>query len=142
MTGTKADHPHAGGEHSIIESAAVAYGGPSPRGWGARILCVTLALACRTIPTRVGSTASLRAPRWPMADHPHAGGEHKVWGPGGQRRAGPSPRGWGAPQASVTAGGGLRTIPTRVGSTVVVIALQLAKPDHPHAGGEHAPQTT
>ena len=91
----------------------------------------------RTIPTRVGRTASWRGGATGCKDHPHAGGENSSFVNMFPGAAGPSPRGWGELQSghqSVQPG---RTIPTRVGRTNGSEEDAFAMADHPHAGGEN-----
>ena len=97
---TEPDHPHAGGEHDVNRSSSVVKSGPSPRGWGARYRLREIVRENRTIPTRVGSTPVLTAWHVICADHPHAGGEHMTSQAARNCSIGPSPRGWGAPDAS------------------------------------------
>src|ERR1035437_7652493 len=49
----------------------------------------------------------------------------------------PRPRGWGAPRNDHLELVEPRTIPTRVGSTLLLRLAPNHRPDHPHAGGEH-----
>ena len=91
-----ADHPHAGGEHDLQPGCGRLVTGPSPRGWGALPMGAQYGALQRTIPTRVGSTFNDKIPLEPVADHPHAGGEHKPRREDRTAIAGPSPRGWGA----------------------------------------------
>src|ERR1039458_5038577 len=51
---------------------------------------------------------------------------------------GGSPRGWGARPAKRFHIAGVRTIPTRVGSTLSNRTDGSSITDHPHAGGEHS----
>ena len=52
-------------------------------------------------------------------------------------QSGPSPRGWGAHPGMLQKYSGMRTIPTRVGSTRSTGPSTQEASDHPHAGGEH-----
>ena len=70
--------------------------GPSPRGWGALGVGSEAYMAVRTIPTRVGRTKTVVLKELLIADHPHAGGEHKLIIGQHVPMFGPSPRGWGA----------------------------------------------
>ena len=136
----RADHPHAGGEHRSARLRWRLARGPSPRGWGARDRPDRASEVRRTIPTRVGSTARDRHRARNLADHPHAGGEHRRALAPITGRAGPSPRGWGAPRSIYSIQCPSRTIPTRVGSTTLDADSRSFIPDHPHAGGEHRQQ--
>src|ERR1035438_7531377 len=76
------DHPHAGGEYFCGRAHSALAFGPSPRGWGIRLLQEPLRRLRRTIPTRVGNTSwTLPAPTR-TSDHPHAGGEYAIGGQG------------------------------------------------------------
>ena len=132
------DHPHAGGEHGIPEALRPPLCGPSPRGWGAHAPPFTRLDSRRTIPTRVGSTGVGGEAQSAQADHPHAGGEHSSPVRKSSWPFGPSPRGWGAPKLAWRWLPCKRTIPTRVGSTLTLLAPPSPTPDHPHAGGEHS----
>ena len=132
-----ADHPHAGGEHSLHGSSPSCMNGPSPRGWGAPRTRPRDARQCRTIPTRVGSTQPIKNSLTLSPDHPHAGGEHCKPRTRNEDGTGPSPRGWGAQRSPTRCRPGPRTIPTRVGSTYLRSRAIPVNPDHPHAGGEH-----
>ena len=131
------DHPHAGGEHAVPPQTPRLSGGPSPRGWGARRRTTRWSTTARTIPTRVGSTLAMFQAQRAPTDHPHAGGEHAHSEPDIATLRGPSPRGWGAHPGPSEDGPAFRTIPTRVGSTIVVSGHRRHSADHPHAGGEH-----
>ena len=50
---------------------------------------------------------------------------------------GPSPRAWGKPLTFVDLANGDRTIPTRVGKTLMLITSLTSVADHPHARGEN-----
>ena len=130
-----ADHPHARGENRARIGSRERIDGPSPRAWGEPAQCPAVAVARRTIPTRVGRTSSsassqslrsdhphargenigvsLRVSY--VADHPHAGGENAMKPVTLPRKSGPSPRGWGEPSRYGDEGVHGRTIPTRVG---------------------------
>ena len=136
-TGNK-DHPHAGGENAARLSNLAELEGPSPRGWGERIHCPGEWVLGRTIPTRVGRTSQCQHPNVESGDHPHAGGENPGTALGLQPVPGPSPRGWGELRSVHTIAGRPRTIPTRVGRTMLCVNASSAMKDHPHAGGENS----
>ncbi len=131
------DHPHAGGENSQDVGPCHGCAGPSPRGWGERLVGEASANPVRTIPTRVGRTRVRDRRPGRCSDHPHAGGENDHV----QRRdvpeSGPSPRGWGEPSSRSGPTTKPRTIPTRVGRTPPQQAARKPFADHPHAGGEN-----
>src|SRR5438552_3444343 len=55
---TSPDHPHACGENTSIQLLNCLVNGPSPRVWGKRYIDGASSEYIRTIPTRVGKTAS------------------------------------------------------------------------------------
>ncbi len=132
------DHPHAGGENDPGVWQAIRSIGPSPRGWGKLVVPGVFAAIRRTIPTRVGKTATQPVLPVPDSDHPHAGGENQPEGLNVAECCGPSPRGWGKRPDIYRAVVELRTIPTRVGKTRDQLPPQTGCADHPHAGGENA----
>src|ERR1035441_502408 len=118
----RSDHPHAGGEYSTNLLYSLGESGPSPRGWGIRDGEIPRNGQTRTIPTRVGNTRSAASLSTCCADHPHAGGEYPVFARKSVITSGPSPRGWGIrlhPHREVRQ---QRTIPTRVGNTLFLLA--------------------
>ena len=94
-------------------------------------------MSTRTIPTRVGRTAVPLISNSITSDHPHAGGENLAIQDGLVPACGPSPRGWGEPSNGWVLPTLPRTIPTRVGRTRWIMAAEISRPDHPHAGGEN-----
>ena len=52
----QADHPHARGEHLLVDALRPWVRGPSPRAWGTRRAYDCPQHTFRTIPTRVGNT--------------------------------------------------------------------------------------
>ena len=98
LVGT-AVHPHACGEHAPPRFHLCSFPGSSPRVWGTRIAGQLIPVVVRFIPTRVGNTRA-RALR-PTADpvHPHACGEHDLFGTRPGLVVGSSPRVWGTRSA-------------------------------------------
>ncbi len=135
--GTKADHPHAGGENTRKSFQEGNFPGPSPRGWGKHAARRPAHVQTRTIPTRVGKTLTRKKCPRLISDHPHAGGENRDEKRERGRQVGPSPRGWGKPPEQSPPGSPSRTIPTRVGKTGRPGRASDPTPDHPHAGGEN-----
>jgi hypothetical protein len=133
----RSDHPHAGGENSVLFHRPQSALGPSPRGWGKHDARKFGYHAQRTIPTRVGKTERQRWGDDVNPDHPHAGGENWMtrWKFAGS--PGPSPRGWGKQNMVAVPISLNRTIPTRVGKTPSSPARCRKWADHPHAGGEN-----
>ncbi len=131
------DHPHARGENSSARRIRLPTCGPSPRAWGELPGYRFLTEGCRTIPTRVGRTASFSRQRECQSDHPHARGENSRAERPQLRRNGPSPRAWGELSTECWLSHGIRTIPTRVGRTSLLSLTHRPAPDHPHARGEN-----
>src|SRR3989344_5228740 len=110
-------HPHARGEHSLLEALRMISAGSSPREWGTLGAFLYSQHQRRFIPTRVGNTrwALSRARR--RAVHPHARGEHLNTITGAQLQDGSSPRAWGTHSPPPALSSDIRFIPTRVGNT-------------------------
>ena len=111
--------------------------GPSPRMWGKPRLARRPHRAARTIPTHVGKTAYCSPTRSVNSDHPHACGENGTSIPAPMRSSGPSPRMWGKPKVALYTSCCIRTIPTHVGKTRLVMLSRCRAADHPHACGEN-----
>ena len=96
-SGTRPVHPHARGDHCRSDHSLMRGTGPSPRPWGPRRRSDRRRPCHRSIPTRVGTTATLvnarpypgrsiptrvgttptaRRPELGAAVHPHARGDH------------------------------------------------------------------
>ena len=116
----RAVHPHACGEHAVIEDKASGTGGSSPRVWGTHAKNTPRNMRTRFIPTRVGNT---------MGFYPFR-----------QPDDGSSPRVWGTLRDLQITGQELRFIPTRVGNTLSTAAPDSPCAVHPHACGEHTPK--
>ncbi len=132
-------HPHACGENGIGEQIAQQLAGPSPRVWGKRPYGEVIGYLLRSIPTRVGKTIASRCGLTPQSVHPHACGENVLVAVGLANADGPSPRVWGKPQQISEAYSCTRSIPTRVGKTLVMFLCSRGASVHPHACGENAP---
>ena len=110
--------------------------GSSPRVWGQATSAFFVVAIPRIIPTRVGTrktSITTRRKRW---DHPHACGDKISLRSAYGRSLGSSPRVWGqapTPQAYPPA---LRIIPTRVGTSCLILGLIGGHEDHPHACGD------
>ncbi len=128
--------PRGWGEPSVSCNNA-SCSGPSPRGWGELPAIQKGKGHSRTIPTRVGRTATPPNKPKTKTDHPHAGGENHRRPPSPKGKTGPSPRGWGEQRVWLRWLNGKRTIPTRVGRTSCRSVEAAKIPDHPHAGGEN-----
>ena len=129
-------HPHVGGEIRYSPNDSQRAPGPSPRGWGNRIVEDVQISIKRAIPTWVGKSQH----RWQglpaMPGHPHVGGEigrRGFWRP---MFCGPSPRGWGNPRSQSGSRHWRRAIPTWVGKSARRWARGHKRSGHPHVGGE------
>ena len=110
-------HPHARGEHLLIEVQRQVAGGSSPRTWGTPRAGADPRSRPRFIPTHVGNTVCSANEAYDNAVHPHARGEHH----------GARPRALGR----------MRFIPTHVGNTGSHLMSDRGPAVHPHARGEH-----
>ena len=110
-------HPHACGEHAIVDEAAFVDNGSSPRMWGTLCAFHDFTSHVRVIPTHVGNTALRPELSWCAAGHPHACGEHVTSSTRSASPYGSSPRMWGTPPPES-------------------IRRSLYR-GHPHACGEH-----
>ena len=130
-------HPHACGEHAMVEDCIRRCGGSSPRLWGTRLLARLEAWGRRFIPTPVGNTPlpSLRSANLPV--HPHACGEHLFLASANTVWYGSSPRLWGTPRRAEIMRVQFRFIPTPVGNTIYADFETISVSVHPHACGEH-----
>ena len=90
----------------------------------------------RIIPTRMGTSLTLRSPYKETQDHPHAYGDKPP--PFWQfiLFKGSSPRVWGQETNYFMYGTRARIIPTRMGTSVDKHIVILIQQDHPHAYGD------
>ncbi len=88
-------HPHACGEHQMMNLNAGSLSGSSPRMWGTRLCLLRNHIANRFIPTHVGNTRPVRRWRRSGTVHPHACGEHLGLSIRKTAVPGSSPRMWG-----------------------------------------------
>ncbi len=91
----------------------------------------------RTIPTRVGRTATHSHTKAKDSDHPHTRGENEDPHPKCCSIGGPSPHAWGEQVLSEKSNLYIRTIPTRVGRTTADPYSKNTLTDHPHTRGEN-----
>ena len=130
-------HPHACGEHCVIQAPKKGYAGSSPRLWGTLWSAASICVFPRFIPTPVGNTLGRSHAHVQGAVHPHACGEHLVSMIITAVAAGSSPRLWGTLPRSGTVMIWTRFIPTPVGNTPPHRQDLPGLPVHPHACGEH-----
>ena len=149
-------HPHARGDLQLAHRALPSPTGPSPRAWGSRLLCEARRRERRSIPTRVGISASrsVRSRRCRSIPtrvgisrsgtygpgrrpvHPHARGDLA----GGQGIAQPCwrsiPTRVGISPVAPSSRPPPRSIPTRVGISPSRLMVLSSTPVHPHARGD------
>ncbi len=134
---TCAVHPHACGDYHGPVRPRDALSGPSPRVWGLPGGLLPPGPLRRSIPTRVGTTASRPPRRGGGAVHPHACGDYLPLRKARQKTFGPSPRVWGLRRSGPRCPGPRRSIPTRVGTTQSGLHHRALLPVHPHACGDY-----
>ena len=130
------DHPHACGDKTECKTTRSIKEGSSPRVWGQEPLEVQLTNGYRIIPTRVGTSHTKRIVTAVLQDHPHACGDKPFYPICKTFRKGSSPRVWGQVklEKGKTATNGI--IPTRVGTSFVLVKFCNRIKDHPHACGD------
>ena len=134
-------YPHVCGEHLVVMPLLVAYGGSSPRVWGARAYKYWAVSMIRLIPTCVGSTGTLPLGGLARSAHPHVCGEHNSTPVPEKTGVGSSPRVWGAQTKQRARQALPRLIPTCVGSTCPPHLRCVTRAAHPHVCGEHRERT-
>ena len=117
------DHPHACGDKLMQKTARCFLLGSSPRVWGQDRGFHLQREACRIIPTRVGTSNLPIAKLSSSEDHPHACGDKLRILLTRERGVGSSPRVWGQGKINNGYKDKRGIIPTRVGTSVVVIDL-------------------
>ena len=130
-------HPHACGEYGHPRPDAHRQGGSSPRVWGIPLSRISLIVALRFIPTRVGNTTGKNGVPFFWAVHPHACGEYHMPPLSILSRGGSSPRVWGIQRSCPRWPSRRRFIPTRVGNTFSSFLSLTGTAVHPHACGEY-----
>ena len=90
----------------------------------------------RIIPTRMGTSGVIRQAHHDLKDHPHAYGDKRSLSSQSTLDKGSSPRVWGQAGRRLISMGGVRIIPTRVGTSEQARKVILPKTDHPHACGD------
>ena len=89
----------------------------------------------------MGTSRLCPAVRWHTKDHPHACGDKKPVQAELRLYQGSSPRVWGQVKKGVCVVREFGIIPTRVGTSKVLVQQDFAAWDHPHACGDKAIQT-
>ena len=126
------------GDNNIPRPVNYGYHGPSPRAWGQPRRIPAQVDAPRTIPTCVGTTPPSRGMSQSRTDHPHVRGDNKLMSMSSSFSSGPSPRAWGQPNRYQQVAMLARTIPTCVGTTLVVFLAVAGTADHPHVRGDNS----
>ena len=119
------DHPHAYGDKRLCRNKKFKSLGSSPRVWGQAHQVQRKGLQYRIIPTRMGTSqcGSLSAPV--VEDHPHAYGDKQHCVPTCTAWQGSSPRVWGQEYPLHVFADSYRIIPTRMGTSSIIILLFL-----------------
>ncbi len=130
-------HPHACGEHKLMQVCNSAPFGSSPRMWGTQVHAQRQGRGERFIPTHVGNTHGRKLFVEYEAVHPHACGEHSQPCRMNRWPTGSSPRMWGTLVDFGAQREARRFIPTHVGNTPTSRTPRPARTVHPHACGEH-----
>ena len=130
------DHPHACGDKIFVLLFACKNTGSSPRVWGQALIHHGLKLMKRIIPTRVGTRLCQQYLPKPYRDHPHACGDKGSDLMRPTDTAGSSPRVWGQVSDCNNFRKCQGIIPTRVGTSQIVICCHHWYEDHPHACGD------
>ncbi len=90
----------------------------------------------RIIPTRVGTSNPRRYVQSKVQDHPHACGDKHQYRHERSGHNGSSPRVWGQVHAIEDVRWSEGIIPTRVGTSMIILIKKLIAQDHPHACGD------
>ena len=131
-------HPRVGGETPLPSPSITSPGGPSPRGRGNPITCVTRYKRLGSIPAWAGKPRSGHTARCENGVHPRVGGETEQIATGGLVGQGPSPRGRGNRSAALALDGQQRSIPAWAGKPFQRSRLGQPSRVHPRVGGETA----
>ncbi len=110
--------------------------GSSPRVWGQVQIFEYGLHYTRIIPTRVGTSNPRRYVQSKVQDHPHACGDKHQYRHERSGHNGSSPRVWGQVHAIEDVRWSEGIIPTRVGTSMIILIKKLIAQDHPHACGD------
>ena len=130
------DHPHACGDKSATVIDMLPALGSSPRVWGQVTVFSYTVKDYRIIPTRVGTSVTESYQVSVTLDHPHACGDKDLSDSLAKLFTGSSPRVWGQEDKSSVQRFLHRIIPTRVGTSRVLLIPCDFCWDHPHACGD------
>ena len=130
------DHPHAYGDKFDFQFAKFVNQGSSPRVWGQVSPILYTTYYIRIIPTRMGTSVPHGLLMCECWDHPHAYGDKYYEVLCKTSAKGSSPRVWGQATQhhlrSIVCG----IIPTRMGTSKVLVQQDFTAWDHPHAYGD------
>ena len=115
------DHPHAYGDKNRFFLIPEKITGSSPRVWGQGKYRKKSALELRIIPTRMGTSSVCVSFRCKLQDHPHAYGDKQHRTNVKQKAKGSSPRVWGQVYKSQPYEHSHRIIPTRMGTSFLLV---------------------
>ena len=132
----KPDHPHAYGDKLYQLPFNVFGKGSSPRVWGQVRLHKVSCFLLWIIPTRMGTSITVKTPAVKPSDHPHAYGDKQVQNYEKNGVKGSSPRVWGQEFSMQFQQKRKRIIPTRMGTSDGAATGNKSKEDHPHAYGD------
>ena len=130
------DHPHACGDKCLQSTCVQFFVGSSPRVWGQVVNKLKKLGYMRIIPTRVGTSVRCVLRRLIARDHPHACGDKLYLPLLTTHFSGSSPRVWGQVKLHRENRNNDGIIPTRVGTSVVLLCFGRTTKDHPHACGD------
>ena len=130
------DHPHACGDKSKRPNPSKIGCGSSPRVWGQDKRRHVACRNNRIIPTRVGTSESVKRSTFTLWDHPHACGDKESCSIDPSDDGGSSPRVWGQVCQGNYRAEVHRIIPTRVGTRLTKQNAATISRDHPHACGD------
>ena len=95
-----------------------------------------LLVSARIIPTRMGTSLKIRQTCFARKDHPHAYGDKRGLGLRMVQAWGSSPRVWGQDAITLSTQLTSRIIPTRMGTSLLLLRYAFLMEDHPHAYGD------
>ena len=116
------DHPHAYGDKTLMLSEQKIIPGSSPRVWGQVEGVYSCVRLFGIIPTRMGTRSVLMFICRRKRDHPHAYGDKTILVIVIAVMIGSSPRVWGQVNMNVSYCLMLRIIPTRMGTSYLIMS--------------------
>ena len=112
------------------------YGGSPPHAWGHLKHDNRRHRHYRFTPTRVGTSRGTLKEALRFAVHPHTRGDISSRIPVSVRYSGSPPHAWGHPEQEVNKVVEQRFTPTRVGTSVIHLAMLIIGAVHPHTRGD------